>query len=55
MVYKIQEEFSNLLEDNTSKMKKNRNEVYKQIKGLDIEIKSLWTELKKKKALIIGY
>ena len=50
MVYKIQEEFSNLLEDNTSKMKKNRNEVYKQIKGLDIEIKSLWTEIKKKES-----
>ena len=50
VIIKMEEGFNILLEDNKSKIQKNKNEFNKQIKGLEVEIKSIWTELKKRES-----
>ena len=50
MIIKINEQIHNDIEDNKLKIQKNRNELYKHIKTIEIDIKSLWNELKKKES-----
>lgn len=50
IIMKINEQLHNDIEDNNSKIQKNRNELYKHIKTLEIDIKSLWNEFKKKES-----
>ena len=50
MIIKINEQMHNDIEDNKLKIQKNRNELYKHIKTIEIDIKSLWNELKKKES-----
>ena len=48
MIIKLDEQIHSDIEENKTKIQKNRNELYKQIKTLEIDIKSLWNEFKKK-------
>ena len=49
-IIKIEESIHNQIDENKSKIIKNKNELYKLIKGLEVEIKSIWEELKKRES-----
>ena len=50
IIIKIEEQIHDQIEENKAKIIKNRNELNKQIKGIEIEIKSIWEELKRRES-----
>jgi hypothetical protein len=49
-IIKIEEHIHSEIEENRNKIQKNRNELNKQLRGIEVDIKSIWNELKKKES-----
>ena len=50
VIIKMEEQIHSEIDENRNKIQKNRNELNKQLRGIEVDIKSIWNELKKKKS-----
>ena len=50
IIIKMEEQIHSEIDENRNKIQKNRNELNKQLRGIEVDIKSIWNELKKKKS-----
>ena len=49
-IIKMEEQIHSEINENRNKIQKNRNELNKQLRGIEVDIKSIWNELKKKES-----
>ena len=49
-IIKMEEQIHSEIDENRNKIQKNRNELNKQLRGMEVDIKSIWNELKKKES-----
>ena len=50
IIIKKEEQIHSEIDENRNKIQKNRNELNKQLRGIEVDIKSIWNELKKKES-----
>ena len=50
VIIKMEEQIHSEIDENRNKIQKNRNELNKQLRGIEVDIKSIWNELKKKES-----
>ena len=50
IIIKMEEQIHSEIDKNRNKIQKNRNELNKQLRGIEVDIKSIWNELKKKES-----
>ena len=50
IIIKMEEQIHSEIDENRNKIQKNRNELNKQLRGIEVDIKSIWNELKKKES-----
>lgn len=50
IIIKMEEQIHSEIDENRNKIKKNINELNKQLRGIEVDIKSIWNELKKKES-----
>ena len=50
VIIKLEEQIHSEIDENRNKIQKNRNELNKQLRGIEVDIKSIWNELKKKES-----
>jgi len=50
VIIKMEEQIHSEIDKNRNKIQKNRNELNKQLRGMEVDIKSIWNELKKKES-----
>ena len=50
VIIKMEEQIHSEIDKNRNKIQKNRNELNKQLRGIEVDIKSIWNELKKKES-----
>ena len=50
IIIKMEEQIHSEIDENRNKIQKNRNELNKQLRGMEVDIKSIWNELKKKES-----
>ena len=50
VIIKMEEQIHSEIDENRNKIQKNRNELNKQLRGMEVDIKSIWNELKKKES-----
>lgn len=50
VIIKLEEQIHSEINENRNKIQKNRNELNKQLRGIEVDIKSIWNELKKKES-----
>ena len=50
VIIKMEDQIHSEIDENRNKIQKNRNELNKQLRGIEVDIKSIWNELKKKES-----
>ena len=50
VIIKMEEQIHSEIDENRNKIQKNRNELNKQLRGIEVDIKSIWNEIKKKES-----
>ena len=50
IIIKMEAQIHSEIDENRNKIQKNRNELNKQLRGIEVDIKSIWNELKKKES-----
>ena len=50
IIIKMEEQIHSEIDENRNQIQKNRNELNKQLRGIEVDIKSIWNELKKKES-----